>query len=136
MSCIVYWMACVMSVALKEGQMSLLTMYWAMKSERLTLAMEVESLRVELKDLRCELSKVKEEVWGVRQGNSVRPKARSEVVEAWPLVGEARRGGDSAMGRVESERKVSGKLTIRRVDNSQEWRVVSRGRVGTGSSAE
>ena len=51
-------------------------MYCAMRSERLALAMEVESFRVELKDLRCELSKVKEEVWGVRQGYSVRPRGR------------------------------------------------------------
>ena len=132
-----------------------------LKSERLALGMELGELRSEVRQLREEVSKVREEVSSVRQASSVRPKdrqviggawsvvgegrgdrcraeVRPGVAEAWPVVGKDRRraaSGESDRGKVEGNRKDSGKLTIRRVDGSQEWQVVSRGRVGTGATA-
>ena len=110
-------------------------MFCAMRSERLALVMEVGQLREEVRGLRSDLGRVREEVGSIRQSGSVRPKDRSEVGEDWPVVGEVRRGEDSDRNRVGGEGKDSGKLTIRRVDSSQEWRVVSRRGLGKGSPA-
>ena len=128
----------------------------AMRSERLALALEVNQLREEVRELWGELGRVRDDVGMARQEMSVRPKDRSEIDKVWPVVGASRavedredrsvvaggKGVSRRLERVEGARArsfrvgdgSSGKLTLRRKASSQEWTVVGRDRVGTGSA--